>query len=332
MRRVRLTAITLLASSLLLAGCGGGDEPDAAPASQSTTPGETFAGTWPLTGLPVAEGDDAAQAHPILVTKIDNSYASAPQLGLDKADLVVEELVEGGITRLAVFFYSEIPGKVGPVRSMRASDIGIVPKDADVVTSGAAHVTIRRITDAGITYFTEGDKGFARDSSRIAPYNLFATLSDVVTKIKQDAVRPADYLQWGDEASFPGGRAARKISVQFSGGHTTEWKFSGGHYVNTNSNADKDAQFPTDSVLVLKVRIGDAGYKDPAGNFVPETKFEGKGDAMLFHDGKVVRGTWTKDSLTGAIKLSTASGALSVPAGHVWIELVPEADGDVSFK
>jgi hypothetical protein len=331
-RRVRLTAITLLASSLLLAGCGGGDEPDAAPANQSTTPGETFAGTWPLTGLPVAEGQDAAQAHPILVTKIDNSYASAPQLGLDKADLVVEELVEGGITRLAVFFYSEIPGKTGPVRSMRASDIGIVPKDADVVTSGAAHVTIRRITDAGITYFTEGAKGFARDSARIAPYNLFATLSDVVTKIKQDAVRPADYLQWGDEASFPGGRAAKKISVKFSGGHTTEWKFSGGHYVNTNSNADNDAQFPTDTVLVMKVRIGDAGYKDPAGNFVPETKFEGKGDAMLFHDGKVVRGTWTKDGLTGAIQLSTASGALTVPAGHVWIELVPQTEGEVSFK
>jgi hypothetical protein len=331
-RRARLSVITLLASGLLLAGCGGGDDPGTTPDSQSTTPGETFTGTWPLTGLPVAEGDDATQAHPILITKIDNSYASAPQLGLDKADLVVEELVEGGITRLAVFFYSEIPGKVGPVRSMRASDIGIVPKDADVVTSGAAPVTIRRITSAGIKYFTEGDKGFARDSARIAPYNLFATLTDVVSTIKQAASRPADYLPWGDEASFPGGRKATRISAQFSGGHTTEWKFSGGHYVNTNSNADKNAQFPTDTVLVLKVKVGDAGYKDPAGNPVPETKFDGKGDALLFHDGKVVRGTWTKDGLTGAIQLSTASGPLAVPAGHVWIELVPATDGEVTFK
>jgi hypothetical protein len=41
-------------------------------------------------------------------------------------DLVVEELVEDGVTRLAAFYYSQLPSKVGPVRSMRASDIGIV--------------------------------------------------------------------------------------------------------------------------------------------------------------------------------------------------------------
>ena len=67
-----------------------------------------------------------------MVAKIDNTYASAPQIGLGEADMVVEELVEGGLTRLAAFYYSEIPGDVGPVRSMRASDIGIVsPVKAD---------------------------------------------------------------------------------------------------------------------------------------------------------------------------------------------------------
>jgi hypothetical protein len=215
---------------------------------------------------------------------------------------------------------------------MRASDIGIIPEDAVVVTSGAAPVTIRRIKAAGIPFVTEGDKGFFRDSSRSAPYNLFANLTEVVTTLEQDAQRPADYLQWGDEESFPGGRSATKINAQFSGGHTTEWTFKDGHYVNTNSNANKNAQFPTDTVLVLRVRVGDAGYRDPAGNPVPETKFEGTGDALLFHDGKVVRGSWTKEGLTGPIQLSTRAGALTVPAGHVWIELVPARDGEVTFK
>ena len=49
-----------------------------------------------------------------------------------------------------------------------------------------------------------------------------------------------------------------------------------------------------DSVLVLRVRVGDAGYRDPAGNPVPETIYAGQGPALLFHGGKVVRGTWTK--------------------------------------
>ena len=95
-----------------------------------------------------------------MVAKIDNTASSAPQLGLGSADLVVEELVEGGMTRLAVFFYSDIPGAVGPVRSMRASDIGIVsPVEAQVVTSGAAPVTINRISQAGIKFFGEGAPG-----------------------------------------------------------------------------------------------------------------------------------------------------------------------------
>ena len=80
----------------------------------------------------------------MLVTKIDNSSASRPQVGLSKADLITEELVEGGITRLAVFYYQQLPEVAGPVRSMRASDIGIVkPAHADIVASGAAPPTLR---------------------------------------------------------------------------------------------------------------------------------------------------------------------------------------------
>ena len=50
-------------------------------------------------------------------------------------------------------------------------------------------------------------------------------------------------------------------------------------------------------MLVLRVKVGDAGYRDPAGNPVPETKFTGKGQAMIFHGGRLVRGTWTKSAL-----------------------------------
>jgi hypothetical protein len=85
-------------------------------------------------------------------------------------------------------------------------------------------------------------------------------------------------------------------------------------------------------VLVLRVEVGDAGYLDPAGNPVPETKFTGSGEAMLFHGGRLVRGTWKKSALTSALTLSTRAGKLSVPAGHTWIELVPAANGNVTFK
>jgi hypothetical protein len=329
-------ALAVLATSLVLTACGdksGSDDDGDSPEAQNVAAGAKLAATWPLTGLPVTGDDEAAQEHPVMVLKMDNTYASSPQVGLGEADMVVEELVEGGSTRLAAFYYSQIPGDVGPVRSMRASDIGIVsPVHGAMVTSGAAMVTINRIEGADIPFFSEGDKGFYRDSSRSAPYNLFTDMSETATLVDQDDLqRPDDYLPWGAEADFPQGQPAGSLAVSFSGGHTTNWRFDAGTYVNENTYAGAGDEFPADTVLVLRVQVGDAGYRDPAGNPVPETKFTGQGQAMIFHDGRLVRGTWTKASLEAPIELSTEAGPLTVPAGHTWLELVPKDGGDVTF-
>jgi len=309
-----------LSASLVLAGCGGDKKDDEgdSPEAQPVAGGGALAQTWPLTGLDVSGDQSAAQKHPVMVVKMDNTPSSAPQVGLDAADLVVEELVEGGSTRLAAFYFSDIPDEVGPVRSMRASDIGIVaPVGGTMVTSGAAAVTISRIEDAGIDYFAEGDEGFYRDDSRNAPYNLMADLQETTDAASgDDEARPVDYLPWGDAEELPSGQPAKRISATFSGGHTTSWRFDGDGYVNDNSYADPAAPFPADTILVLRVEVGDAGYTDPAGNPVPETKLEGTGQAMVFHDGRLVRGTWSKKDLESPIELSTQAGELIVPTGR----------------
>jgi hypothetical protein len=319
-----------LSAVLALAGCSKGSEKDAdgngTPDAQETAQGLTVAGQWPLTGEP-AKGE--APGHPVMIVKIDNTESSSPQLGLSKADLITEELVEGGSTRLAVFFYKHVPKRVGPVRSMRATDIGIVkPAKAVLVASGGAPPTVRRIKGAGIKAYTEGAKGYSRDTSRRAPYNLFMDLARLAKGVKaKDTVD--SYLPFGSAQDLPQGQKAGGLAAQFSGGHTTNWKYQGGKYVNQNSFAQAGDQFRPDNVLVLRVKVGDAGYKDPAGNPVPETKFTGTGKAMLFHGGRVVRGTWKK-SLDSTISLSTRAGELKVPAGHTWVELVPANGGNVT--
>ena len=336
MRRVRLSLAATLAACLMLAACGGDDKEtkdDAQPA-KGTGAGAVLNSTWPLTGLPVSGSESAAQTHPVLVVKIDNTSSSAPQLGLGKADMVVEELVEGGSTRLASFFYSQIPANAGPVRSMRASDIGIVkPVNGQMVTSGAAGVTIARLQKAGVKFHGEGSPGMYREGTRSAPYNLMVHLDQLAKTIKVDEARPDDYLPWGDAADLPKGQKAKTVAASFSGGHTTNWTFRDGHYVNDNSNAADGDGFLADTVLVLRVKVGDAGYRDPAGNPVPETKFTGKGKVLLFHDGRLVRGTWSKSALDAPIELSTKAGDLTVPAGHTFIELVPNGSGgNVTWK
>ena len=317
---------SLVALSLVLAGCGGGDDPKGddgkEDSSQAAEPEEPA--IWPLTGIEAPEGESVELDHPVIVTKIDNTEASSPQVGVGKADLIVEELVEGGSTRLAAFYYSQLPKDIGPVRSMRASDIGIVsPVNAVITTSGAAPQTISRLDKAGITYYQEGGPGFYRNNDRSAPYNLFTNLRKVAKKASDGKdERPADYLPWGTAGDLPQGQIARTLTADF-GRHSTNWVFRDGHYVNKNSFAAQGDRFQPTSVLVLRVKVGDAGYSDPAGNFVPESKFEGTGPAMLFTGGNVVEGTWQKDKLDSAVSLSTSAGELKVPAGKVWIELVP---------
>jgi hypothetical protein len=332
-RRARaLVALTAVAA-LGLAGCGGDadDTPagDETPDGQATADGMTLSGQWPLTGLPA---DGAAPKHPVMVVKIDNTGSSSPQVGLGSADLVTEELVEGGSTRLAVFYYSKLPRQAGPVRSMRATDIGIVkPADAVLIASGGAPPTVRRVKAAGIKTFTEGATGYSRASDRSAPYNLMMSLPTLAKSLKTPEP-PENYLPWGSADDAPAGRPARKIAASFSGGHTTNWQFQGGKYKNLNTYAAQGDEFQPDTLLVLRVQVGDAGYKDPAGNPVPETKFTGTGQAMLFHGGKMVRGTWKKSGLDAALELSTKAGELTVPPGKVWIELVPTNGGNVTVS
>ncbi len=287
--------------------------------------------TWPLTGLPVQDKGDGTQPFPAYVVKVDNTASSAPQRGLDQADLVVEELVEGGTTRLAAFFHSQLPQVVGPVRSMRATDVGVVsPAKATVVTSGAAGPTIRRVQQAGIVFLGESNADVYRDGGRAAPYNLFANLQAIAKRSRPDHPNPDDYFTWGKAKDLPKGRTAQGLSAAF-GRHTTTWQLEQGRYRNVDGYAADDEQFVADTVVVMRVEVGDAGYRDPAGSFVPESKLTGTGPMSIFHGGRQISGTWAKPSLDAPVELRSGGQEVAVPAGNTWVELVP-VSGNVSVR
>ena len=205
---------------------------------------------------------------------------------------------------------------------------------ASIVTSGAAPPTLARIRRAHIRFYGQATDGMYRSPVRAAPYNLFVNLRKVaaVARRKQ-ATAPPNYLAWGSAKDLPQGRKVTVIRARFSVAHTTDWVFRNGRYHNTNSNAPARDQFPATNVLVLRVREGDAGYLDPAGNHVPETLLRGSGNALLFHNGRMVAVTWHKGKAPASrITLTTKTGQkLEVPAGHTWIELVP-VRGNVTFS
>ncbi len=196
-----LVAVT--AAALTLTACSSSDSKEPTKPDASKGSSKKLVEVSPLTGLPMPNG---RPANPVFVVKIENTANGAPQYGLNNADMVMEELVEGGLTRLAAFYYSNLPTKVGHVRSLRDTDIGIAkPVDGQVVASGGAAGTYRRVEGAGITIFSEdgGAPGFSSDPAKVRPYNRLINLQTVAKKAKASAIRgllPAvDAREVGDQ-------------------------------------------------------------------------------------------------------------------------------------
>lgn len=329
-RRLRSRALiaAALVGALALAGCGGDDTDPPGSSPQGVNPSVGLTAVSPLTGETLK---GARPKHPILAVKIPNDAHAAPQVGLSKADLVTEELVEGGYSRLAAFFWTRVPSVVGPVRSMRASDIGIVkPLDAVLVTSGAATQTIARLRSAGVKWFEEGATGLYRDPTKVAPYNLFVHLDQLAATLHGKST-PAPYLPFSADGDLPKGKPARGLTARFSPNSSTSFSYRGGRYAQTDGLAAAGDEYHPETVLVLRVPVGDAGYRDPAGNPVPETKFTGSGPASIFTGGRMVAGTWSKDGYDADVRLQSGGREVSLPAGRVWLALVPASGGSVSF-
>ncbi|HSL57842.1 MAG TPA: DUF3048 domain-containing protein, partial [Acidimicrobiales bacterium] len=200
----RALVAVLVVAALIAASCGGDDE-EAAPVTTEAPPETTTSTTAPptttttepgpaapLTGLPV--DDEAVLARPALVLKIDNAPEARPQAGINQADVVYEELVEG-ISRLAAVFHSTDADPVGPVRSARQSDIDIVAglNRPMFGFSGANTGVLRAVRNAGNTIDASWDALpdlYARDRSRRAPHNLFTNTSQIYGRAPADAVAP----------------------------------------------------------------------------------------------------------------------------------------------
>lgn len=326
-----MLAVPVLAAALLAAGCAKipSLDPTGDPETTEVLPEGPVVS--PLTGLTLADG---LPSHPVYVVKVDNTSASRPQVGVIHADLVVEELVEGGLTRLAALYYSKTPAAIGPVRSMRDTDVAIArPAEATLIASGGAPATIERIQQSGIDVISEdtGQLGvLVKAPDRRAPYDRILDLG-ALAATADDTSFVKGYLPFGPAGAQPGTTPATSFSVRFSAGSSTRWALQGKRYRRQDGLAAPGKEFKADNVLVLRAPVTSAGYADVAGNDVPETVLAGSGEATLFHRGRLVEGRWRKSSVSSRLRLETSDGsALEVPAGRTWIELVPEGTGSVA--
>jgi hypothetical protein len=308
-----------LTTLLLIAGCSAvrdiAGEPGPTPLDKDVSP---------LTGLK----QDGPPNNPVYLVKIENTGGGEPQYGLNHADMVVEEFVEFDVTRLAAFFYSDLPTKVGHVRSTRTTDVGLAkPVDATIVASGGDDEPLEAVKDAGIPIYTydRNDKGWSKDPNKVAPYHVLWNLQTLNETVKK-TTPTRSYFEFGDGPAA--GDVTKKVTsaeVAFAPGTITHWKYNGSTWERSPERSAPGENFKADTVVVVRGRVKDAGYGAQGGAFVPEIVLDGAGPALILSGGTATEATFHKTGKDGTMSFTSKKTGkeIGLKPGRVWLEAAP---------
>lgn len=311
-----------LGALLLVTACSGADHKPASTATSSTT---TTAAAKPTPSGPVP-----LTGGPVLAVKVDDTENARPRVGLDQADVVYVEPVEGGLTRLLAVFSRHLPTQVGPVRSGRESDVDLLANYGPVAFAfSGTNAHTARILAKGKQVNLSWDqdpRGYRRDGSRPAPYNVIGDPKALLARAG-GSVEPRDIgFRYGP--ATPGGTPAAGVTAVWpSATVALRWNAARKQYlVTTNGRADtspKGVPFGATTVVVQQVITRMSSNRDVNGQRTPVVTVVGKGKADVLRDGKVWHGTWARTGAS-APTVFTAGGArlTFAPTGPVWVLLV----------
>jgi hypothetical protein len=282
----------------------------------------------PLTGLPDPQGLTKHRA--ALTIKIDNTPEAMPQYGIEDADVVYEEIVEGGITRLAAIFNSQLPTQVGPVRSVRRTDREIVfPIRGIFAYSGGAEYAVRSIMTAPVKLFNEANSGGAmfRDAARYPPHNLFANAA-LLMKMDAHPQAPRPLFTYALPSVKTPGPHVTSFVVGFANGFATsyEWNtitksWDRSIYDEPDVSANGVRISPKNVIVMTVNYVGGVGVIDSYAQMI------GSGPVEVFSGGTLERGTWSRQNLRQATVYKSSSGNLiKLKPGQTWIELLDVSD------
>lgn len=334
MRRLPTISVVLLAGLLaagVLAACGGDDdsEPEGEPDRTTTT--TTEPAVAPLTGL-VDESGTSSTRGPLSV-KIDNVNLQRrpPQAGLEVADVVYEEPVEGA-TRFLAVFHSTLPPRIGPVRSTRFVDPGIVwPFGGLYVYSGGTADKVAAIEDSPAQTVDENGMVAAnarqRDPNFRAPHNLFVVPESLLAWDQvEDRTPPEPLFRYLDDGASFAGDPASLVAVPTLSDAQYRWDAASGAWKREALNGGSDAPVP---------HLTESGEQVAPQNVVVQripglddkSVLVGEGPAWVCSQGRCVAGQWRRASLEDRTELVGPNGAeIRLTPGRTWVHLITSGD------
>ncbi len=275
-----------------------------------------------------------------IVVKIDNDDLNArPQAGLSLADVVYEEKVEGAYTRFAAVFQGSDANPVGPVRSARTTDVGIVgalnfPLFA---YSGANTGVLAVIAEAPQRDVGAGvmSGAYFRGYDHPVPHNLYTNTSTLWRAVGSNTPLPLWGFRGPRDALGPNARRTSGTSMQFGGGVLrVVWRWNADtktFHREQNGRVHFDVDnWPVEAanVVIQQVEYVDSGFVDKVGATTPEAKLIGTGSGWILSGGFAIPVNWEKRSLEErTIYWDDNRQPVNFLPGRTWVELLPVENG-----
>lgn len=269
--------------------------------------------------------DPQIAARPAVSIKVNNNREGGLQAGLDSADVVFEERVEGGFTRFLAVFQSKDTDLVGPIRSIRPTDPSLVSPFGGVFAfSDGVPPVVRLLRGVPVhpVFEMQGGAAFTYPSDRHRPYKTFASTTRMRREGAGSPPPPpfARFLSAG-QAPAAGDGPAASASVTFGprSVSSVQWDAASSRWTYVTA-AGTHLSFVT--VIIQVVPYSSAGYRDVTGSAVDKADLVGSGSAFLLVNGQKKAIRWSKPSAEAMTAFTDAAGMpIALPTGPTLVML-----------
>ena len=285
-------------------------------------------GVAALTGLPA---DATVAKRPILAVKIDNYSIARPQWGLDSADAIIEENVEG-VTRFIGLFQTQLPNEVGPVRSARTADLDLlVAMNHPVFAFSGANDTVNAWVDSAatsglLTNFTAlSSPCYVRTAERPGPHNLLLDPTCTVnTASGSGAARPLWPISatWTRPAT---GSPDTTFTVPMDGVDVSwSWDVATATYLRSTDAQPHLTVSGGQLSARTVVEVNCDHVPSPADARSPNAVTTGSGTGVVHRNGVAVPVVWSRPTAYDPFTFVDATTRAPVPldTGRSFLELV----------
>ena len=327
-------------AALALSGCAGDDAAtdDEVVTTEGGESAEAIVDDATVAALTGETIEAGSLSRPALAGKIDNHPSARPQVGLDEADIVFEELVEGGLTRYIAVWHSSLPAEIGPVRSVRPMDPEIVsPFGGIFAYSGGQVRFIQMMQEAPVYNAIHGqpdtEETFYRTSAKVAPHNVLVKAPELVD---QHLNLPAPERQFAyapsveESTAVVAGSPVTSMNPRFSGFSSPTWEWDGtqGTFLRFQTNGAADSASSGNQIFATNVVVLQVGID--VVEDIPTTRLVNQGKGWVATGGSILEINWFKATPESPIILTTDDGEeVRLGVGNTWIELIPNDSSDV---